>query len=129
MAIRKSNLIKKITLDMPIKDIYCDSEDATVGGYLKSLGKYGGVYFNHKGIEYYLDSLNGCSDFSELAFHVNTESVPEVPKYIQLFTDKEDNYFKFIQYAKFLDGKYLYEEIIDWEKVKEYETFKPSLLK
>lgn len=125
MIFPESDLIK-ITLDMPIRDEFCYDAEETVGDFLKALGRHGGFFFNHKGIDYYLDSLNGCSDFSELAFHVNTEGVPGVPKYIQLFTDKKEHYFNFIQYAKFLDGKYLYEDIIDWERVKEYETFKPS---
>lgn len=128
MTTKKSNLIKKITLDMPIKDFYNYNNEETVGDFLKALGKYGGHTFEHKGIEYYLDSWNGCSEFKELAFQVNSNNVANCPEYVQLFFDKENNFFQFIQYARYLDGTFVYEDIIDWEKVKNYETFKPDWL-
>ena len=127
MTIRKSELIK-ITLDMPIKDFYNYNNEETVGDFLKALGKYGGHTFAHKGIEYYLDSWNGCSEFKEIAFQVNSNNVANCPEYVQLFFDKENNFFQFIQYARYLDGTFVYEDIIDWEKVKNYETFKPDWL-
>ena len=105
MIFPKSELIK-ITLDMPIKDFYNYNNEETVGDFLKALGKYGGHTFEHKGIEYYLDSWNGCSEFKELAFQVNSNNVANCPEYVQLFFDKETLSVKIHKMTK--DGEKVY---------------------
>ena len=129
MGNKKSNLIKKITLDMPLNQEFEMAAEKTVGDFLKNIGILPGVPFVHKGIDYYLDSYNGSAKFDRIAFQVNNCGENNYPKYIQLFSDKEDNFYQFIQYAQYLDGTYVYEDLVDWKKVKHYETFEPEWLK
>ena len=125
MTIPKSNLLKKITLDMPIKEDYCVVNEVTVGDFLNALGIVPALTFIHDGIEYYVDRWGE----NEVCIQVNNSEVKNCPTYIQLFNDKKDNFIQLVQYGRFLDGTYFYEKLIDWKKVKHYETFKPGWLK
>lgn len=127
MITQKSNLIKKITLDMPVKDCYCYGTEETVGEFLEARKKLPGVALCHNDVEYFVDYWN-LGKYGELAFQVNNNSVEGLPEYVVMFSGK-DNFFQFIQYARYLDGTFVYEDLVDWKKVKVYDVFKPGWLK
>lgn len=129
MTTKKSNLIKKITLDMPLNEKFDVTGEGTVGNFLKKIRKLPGLSLAHNDVEYYLECWDLGKNKEELSFQVNTNSLVNCPEYIQIFTDRENNFFQFIQYARYLDGTFVYEDLVDWKKVKVYDVFKPGWLK